>query len=106
MKPSLRIFFIFSYIIGVSVCIWNAFDFEGAVNVDWTFALIAITLPWSIISIIFLWGLMHGAGLEFFAVLFLIFAGLNSLGFYLIVDWLSKNDRLRRLLYGNQKPDK
>jgi hypothetical protein len=34
-------------------------------------------LPWSLISILFAWALIHGAGLEFFSVMYLAFAGLN-----------------------------
>jgi len=59
------------YLLAVVVCISLAFDFAGATNPDWTLVLIGLTLPWSLVSIIFAWGLLHGAGLEFFTFLYL-----------------------------------
>jgi hypothetical protein len=69
------------YLLAVVVCVFLAFDFAGAINFNWTLVLIALTLPWSMVSVIFVWGLIHGAGLEFFTFMYLTFAGLNSLIF-------------------------
>ena len=42
----------------------------------------ALTLPWSIISVVFMWALVHGAGLGFFAVMYFSFAIINSFFIY------------------------
>jgi hypothetical protein len=36
-----------------------AFDFKGAINTTWTLVLILLTLPWSLVSIIFAWALIQ-----------------------------------------------
>lgn len=61
-----------------------AFDFKGSINFDWWLVLCGLTLPWSFISIIFIWALMHGAGLEFFTIMYLFFASINAWLIYLI----------------------
>jgi hypothetical protein len=81
-KLKLPFIIIAIYLLAVIVCTFLAFDFAGAINSDWTLVLIALTLPWSIVSIVFAWALIHGAGLEFFSFMYLLFAGLNSLIFY------------------------
>jgi hypothetical protein len=81
-KPKLPFVVIAIYLLAVVVCVFLAFDFAGAINFNWTLVLIALTLPWSIVSVIFAWALIHGAGLEFFTFMYLIFAGLNSFIFY------------------------
>lgn len=78
------------YLLAVIVCILLAFDFTGRINSEWTLVLIALTLPWSIVSVVFMWALFHGAGLEFFTVMYLVFAGLNVLVFYLIWSAIRK----------------
>jgi hypothetical protein len=40
-----------------------AFDFAGSINLVWTLVLIVLTLPCSLVSILFAWGLIHGAGI-------------------------------------------
>ena len=84
--PKLKypLFIIAAYFVAIIICIALAFDFAGAINPFWTLVLIGLTLPWSLVSVLFAWALIHGAGLEFFTMLFLIFAGLNSTIFYLI----------------------
>ncbi len=72
------------YLILVIICILLAFDYEGRLNSDWWLVLCAITLPWSLVSIIFMWALFHGAGLEFFTVTYLLFAAINTFLIYLI----------------------
>ena len=86
-KPKLPFIVMAIYLLAVLACIFLAFDFAGAINTNWTLVLIALTLPWSIVSIIFAWALIHGAGLEFFTLMYLLFAGLNSLIFYKLY-WL------------------
>lgn len=81
------------YLGAVVLCISLAFDYAGAINIDWTLVLIGLTLPWSLVSIVFTWSLIHGAGLEFFTVMYLIFAGANSLIFY----WLYSVYRKRSI---------
>jgi hypothetical protein len=81
-KPKLPFIVMAIYLLAVIVCIFLAFEFAGAINFNWTLVLIALTLPWSIVSVIFAWALIHGAGLEFFTFMYLLFAGLNSVIFY------------------------
>src|SRR5262252_5151456 len=74
------------YILAVVICIVMAFDFDGSIHFEWTLVLIALTLPWSIVSVFFAWALIHGAGLEMFTVIYLASAGINAL----ILNWLGK----------------
>jgi len=80
--PKFPLVVIAIYLLAVVVCIFLAFDFAGAINLKWELALIGLTLPWSLASIVFAWALIHGAGLEFFAFMYLAFAGLNAFIFY------------------------
>lgn len=66
------------YLLAVIVCVLLAFDFTGRINSEWVLVLIGLTLPWSIVSVFFMWALIHGAGLEFFTVMYLVFAGINA----------------------------
>src|SRR5262245_23977752 len=75
-----------AYFLIVAVCIVLAFDFKGAIDFEWTLVLIAVTVPWSLISVFFAWALIHGAGLEMFTIIYLAFAGINAL----ILNWLGK----------------
>ena len=81
------------YLLAVVVCIFLAFDFDGAINFEWTLALIGLTLPWSLISIVFTWALIHGAGLGFFSFMYLVFAGLNSFIIYRLYSSLRRNSK-------------
>ena len=65
------------YLLLVIACIPLAFNFKGSVDMGWTLVLIILTLPCSLVSILFAWGLIHGAGLEFFTLLYLTLAVLN-----------------------------
>ena len=78
------------YLLAVIACLLLAFDFQGEVNLNWAFALIALTLPCSAITIVFAWGLIHGAGLEFFTFLYLLCAGFNVYCFNAILNRLRK----------------
>ena len=66
------------YILAVVICIVMAFDFDGSIHFEWTLVLIALTLPWSIVSVFFAWALIHGAGLETFTIIYIAFAGVNA----------------------------
>ena len=81
------------YLLAVVVCIFLAFDFDGNTNPLWTLVLIALTLPWSLISIVFAWALLHGAALEFFTFMYLAFAGLNSYIFYWLYSRSGRNSK-------------
>ena len=70
------------YLSAVVTCIVLAFDFIGRIEFEWTLVLIGLTLPWSLVSVVFAWALIHGAGLEFFTFMYLCFAGINSGIFY------------------------
>ena len=85
------------YLVAVVLSISLAFDYAGAINTDWTFVLIVLTLPWSLVSVVFAWSLIHGAGLEFFTVMYLVFAGVNAAIFY----WLYSVFRKRSLRASN-----
>lgn len=67
-----------------------AFDFTGRINSDWVLVLIGLTLPWSIVSVFFMWSLFHGAGLGFFTVLYLVFGGINTFILYCISSAICK----------------
>lgn len=76
------------YFVAVLVCIFLAFDFDGRTNSAW-FVLVLLTLPWSIVSLFFMWAIMHGAGLEFFAVMYLTFGAVNTWLLYLLFGTLT-----------------
>ena len=82
LKSQFPVVVVLLYLFAVGICLFIGFDFEGAIKPFWTLGLIILTLPWSIVSIIFSWALIHGAGLKFFAVMYLVFAGINSLLIY------------------------
>jgi len=88
-KPQLIASYV--YLLVVIVCLTLAFDFDGSVDTTWTLVLILLTLPCSLISILFAWALIHGAGLEFFTLMYLVFAGLNVLGVNAIINYSRKN---------------
>lgn len=79
MKDLLKKEYIFPliYLILVIICILLAFDYRGSLNSNWWLILSALTLPWSLIGFIFIWALIHGAGLEFFTIIYLFFASIN-----------------------------
>jgi hypothetical protein len=91
--PKLPLVAIAIYLLAVVVCIFLAFDFAGAINFNWTLALIVLTLPWSLVSIVFAWALIHGAGLGLFAFIYLAFAGLNSFIFYRLYSSLRRKSK-------------
>jgi hypothetical protein len=43
----------------------------GYSDSDWLLLLIALTLPWSLVCVVFLWSLIHGASLWLFWLVFL-----------------------------------
>ncbi len=66
----------------VATCLFFAFDFSGAISPNWTFALFLLTLPWSLLTLPFVWSLIHGANLAFFAIVFLAGGAVNALVIY------------------------
>ena len=78
------------YLLMVIACILKAFDFAGSINMNWTLALVGMTLPWSLVSIYFAWALIHGAGLEFFTFMYLLFAGINSFIFFRVYSYFRR----------------
>jgi len=61
---------------------------------DFMGALIALTLPWSLISLFFIWSLLHGASLWLF---WLIFLGGGAANVFLLHRYLPRlYIRLRR----------
>ena len=66
------------YTLVVLVLVLLAFDFEGRIRLGWTGVLILATLPWSVVSILFAWALIHGAGLGFFTLVYLTFGAING----------------------------
>lgn len=82
------------YLTLVVACILMAFDYRGSLNSNWWLALFGLTLPWSIVSIIFMWALIHGAGLEFFTAMYLAFAFINAFLIYLIAKSKDKIGKL------------
>ncbi len=74
------------YCLIVLACISLAFDYAGAVNMTWLLVLIVLTLPWSLVSILFAWALIHGAGLGFFTLMYSVFAVINAIILYRITS--------------------
>ena len=77
-KPGLHVILPTVYAVAVIICLSLAFDFDGRVNGTWTLILFWLTLPWSVVMMVFAWPIFHGARLESFAVLFLGLGGLNA----------------------------
>lgn len=72
------------YFVSVVVTIFLAFDFDGYTNMTAWAILTLLTLPWSVVSILFLWTISHGAGLEVFALMYGAFGLVNALLLYLL----------------------
>jgi len=72
------------YFVSVVVMIFLSFDFDGRTNTTGWEILALLTLPWSIVSILFMWAISHGAGLEFFALMYGIFGLVNAWLLYLL----------------------
>src|SRR5262245_57989824 len=68
-KPKFPLVAIAIYLFAVAACILLAFAFDGTIHVNCTIVLFGLTLPWSLISIVFAWALIHGAGLGLFALM-------------------------------------
>ena len=90
------------YFLTVLICLLVAFDFDGRIRNDsaWLVAM-GLTLPWSLVSVIFLWALIHGAGLEFFSVMYLSFAAINAYVMYR----MALPGAMTRFLYGKVNSD-
>ena len=87
------------YVVAVLICLLIAFDFDGRMrsSTAWLIAVV-LTLPWSLFSVLFIWALIHGAGLELFTGLYLLFALLN--GYVLHRLLRAKRESWRRFFYG------
>jgi hypothetical protein len=68
-----------AYLGAVVMCVLRGFDFAGSIRPEWVLGLILLTVPWSLISVLFIWSLIHGAGLGFFSVMYGSFAVVNAL---------------------------
>ena len=61
---------------------------------DWLLVLIVLTLPWSLVSVVFLWSLIHGASLWLF---WLVFLGAGAANAFFAYQYLPRvYARLRR----------
>lgn len=79
------------YLLAVIACIPMAFDFNGSIDMVWTLVLVVLTLPCSLVSFLFAWALIHGAGLEFFTFMYVTLAMLNVLWVNAIINWSRRN---------------
>ena len=91
-----------AYFLIVFVCLLIAFDYEGYMrsSAAWLVAVV-FTLPWSVVSILFMWALFHGAGLEFFTIMYLAFAAINGYMLYR----MALPGKMTRFLYGKVNSD-
>ena len=64
------------YAVAVLVCTIRVVGYADA---DWLLPLLALTLPWSLISVPFVWSLGHGASLWFFWSVYLAGGAANAL---------------------------
>jgi hypothetical protein len=55
-----------------------AFGISDGINGGWLLVLIAATLPWSVISVLFAWPLAHGTVPPELVLLFVVFGGVNG----------------------------
>ena len=90
------------YILIVLICLLIAFDYDGRMRSDaaWLVAVV-LTLPLSLVSIIFMWALFHGAGLEFFTVMYLSFAAVNAYALHR----MALPGKMTKFLYGKVGAD-
>jgi len=77
------------YLTAFCVCLFLGIDFEGRINGS-AFIAFILALPWGLLMIPFFWAFIHGAMLEFFFVILLASAILNSFLIYRIGAWLTK----------------
>ena len=77
----------------VLLCVVRGFDYAGSIRSEWVMGLVVLTLPWRLISVLFVWALIHGAGLEVFTFLYLAFAALNT---FLLFRIGRRSDRIPR----------
>ena len=54
---------------------------------DWLLLLVVLTLPWSLVCVVFLWSLIHGAG---FWLFWLVFLGGGAANAFLSYRYLPK----------------
>ncbi|MBK9154820.1 MAG: hypothetical protein IPM25_11490 [Chloracidobacterium sp.] len=90
------------YFLIVLVCLLIAFDYDGYMRSSAAWLVtVALTLPWSVVSIIFMWALFHGAGLEFFTIMYLAFAAVNAY----VIYRMALPGKMTKFLYGKVNTD-
>ncbi len=75
------------YLAIVIALIFAAFDFRGAVHPIPLLVLVAMTLPFSVLSYIGIWALIHGADIGCFSIFYLTCAAVNV---WLVGRWLER----------------
>ena len=81
---------VLAYGFAVALC---AIRVLGYGDNDWLVLLIVLTLPWSAVSLVFMWSLMHGASLGFFWALYLGGGAVNAFLFYRYLPRLTRSWR-------------
>jgi hypothetical protein len=66
-KPVLTTMLV-TYMAAVILCTVSVAGYD---NSDWLLVLLALTLPWSVVAVIFVWSLIHGASPVLFWLVFL-----------------------------------
>ena len=79
------------YVVAVVVCTVRVLGYSDS---DWLLILIVLTLPWSLLSVVFIWSLIHGASLVLFWAIYLGGGALNAFIFHRYLPGLYA--RLRR----------
>jgi hypothetical protein len=75
------------YVLAVLILLVLGFGIDSEVSGLCFLMVIVMTLPWSIVSVLFLWSLAHGAGLGGFSSLYLLFGVING---YLLGRWAAR----------------
>jgi hypothetical protein len=94
MSMAKPVFATITLVYGAAV-VFCAIRVLGYSDSDWLLILIALTLPWSLLSVLFIWSLIHGAMLGFFWLLYLGGGAANAFLFYRYVPRLYARLRQR-----------
>jgi hypothetical protein len=76
------------YLHVVIVCIVLALILKAITHLSWAIMLTALTLPFSLLSLFFVRWLTQGARLELFALMYVVYAGLNVVGVNALVNYV------------------
>ena len=79
------------YLAAVIFCAVRVLGYD---DTEWLLILVALTLPWSLVSVVFIWSLIHGASLGLFWFIYLGAGATNAFLFYRYLPRLYA--RLRR----------